>query len=336
MIKRSQAPRAGLVVGVVLSALAELGCPAVAHATEAESVTLEEDNSAAAPKAAAKDKDDEESKVKRVVAPYSMPWQLRPVLPITMARLDNTFAFYGTNGFTSVNDITVSYRIIPRVAALVRLGVAGDNPPLYSGSFGFVNPLIGAQVGFWPVKGLKVGAFLGFTLPIGMGGGTQPNQGSQETMVAAMYAHSGFDNPLFMPDYFTVWPGLDVAYVTHGFTAQLELSLPILSKARGPQTEKSNVVDLTTGLHLGYFFLPYLSAGLDFRYQRWLSDPDFVANDPTGYSRDNITIEPGFRFHVPISDTVMFQPGLALAFGLDQPMSGAGYKILRLDFPITF
>jgi hypothetical protein len=343
MNKRSIAPRAGLVSGVVLAAAAELVLPAVAHATEAESVTLEEDSSSPAAKPAEKDKDKDKDKeeptIKRVVAPYSLPWQLRPVLPMTMARLDNSFAFYGVNGTTIVNDLSVSYRIIPRIAVLVHIATAGSSPPPATpggGSFGFVNPLIGAQAGFWPVKGLKIGAFLGFTLPLGMGGGTDPNQGSVNTNYAAMLARSGFDNPLFMPDYFAIWPGLDVAYVTHGFTAQFEMSLPIMNKVRGPQTEKLSNVDMTIGLHAGYFIFDWWSAGLDFRYERWLTDSAIVKTDPTGEIRDLATIEPGVRFHVPINENVMFRPGLAMAFGLDQPMAGSNYKILRLDLPFTF
>jgi hypothetical protein len=322
---------------MVLVGAAELAWPGVAHATEAEDVKLDEDSGEAAkPKAAPAD---QEPTVKHVVAPYSMPWHLRPVLPTTMVRLDNSFAFYGVDGTTIVDDLTVSYRIIPRIAVLARLAMVNASPPpsvFGGGAFGFANPLIGGQAGFWPVKALKVGLFLGFTLPIGMGGGTAPSQASLNTLDAARLARSGFDNALYMPDYLTVWPGIDVAYVTHGFTAQAEMSLPVMNRVRGPQTEKSSNVDLTLGLHAGYFIFPFMSAGLDFRYQRWLSTPRFVADDPTGDIRDLTTIEPGVRFHVKVTENVTFRPGLAMAFGLDNPMSGSQYKILRIDLPFTF
>lgn len=334
-MKPWKASRAGLVLGVVSALGGELLSPAVARATEAENVTLEEDTSAA-PAEKAKTAPTEEEKVKRVVAPYSMPWQLRPVLPSTYVRLDNQFAFYGVDGTTIVNDLTVSYRIIPRISVLARLAVASDSPPTGTGAFGFANPLIGAQAGFWPMKGLKIGLFLGFTLPVGMGGGTDPDKAARETTYAAMLARSGFDNSLYMPDYLTIWPGIDVAYVTHGFTAQFELSLPVMNRVRGPQTEKSSNVDLSLGLHAGYFIFPFMSAGLDFRHERWLSTPRLVAEDPTGEIRDLTTIEPGLRFHVPITDSVTWRPGLAMAFGLDNPMAGAHYKIVRVDLPFTF
>lgn len=329
-------------IGLGVIAAAALARPAVAQATEAESVALDEDSASAAPK----DKDaapapgDDEKNVKQVVAPYSMPWQLRPVLPSTYVRLDNSFAFHGVNGNTIVDDFTFSYRIIPRISVLARLAVTSNSPPPSdlepASAFGFANPVIGAQAGFWPAKGVKLGMFLGFALPLGMGGGVDANEAAQRATWAAMLARSGFDNPLYMPDYFTVWPGLDLAYVTHGVTVQAEISLPIMSRARGPQTEKTTNFDLTMGLHGGYFFLPFLSAGLDLRYQRWLTNAPIVQADATGEVKDTATIEPGVRFHVKLSENVTFRPGAALAFGLDNPMSGSHYKILRLDLPLTF
>ncbi len=331
-----------IALGVITAAA--LARPSVAQATEAESVSLDEDSASAA----AKDKDKEEAtaaasdekNVKQVVAPYSMPWHLRPVLPSTYVRLDNSFAFYGVNGKTIVDDFTFSYRIIPRISVLARLAVTSSSPPPSAleskGAFGFANPVIGAQAGFWPAKGFKLGMFLGFALPIGMGGGIDPDEAAQHATWAAMLARSGFDNPLYMPDYFTVWPGLDVAYVTHGVTVQAEISLPIMSRARGPQSEKTTNFDLTMGLHGGYFIFPFLSAGLDLRYQHWLTDAAIVQADPTREVKDTATIEPGVRFHVKVSEKVTFRPGAALAFGFDNPLAGSSYKILRLDLPFTF
>lgn len=344
MAKLGKIRRAELVLGLGVVAAGALIRPAVAHATEAESVSLEEDSGTPAAKDKDKDKEDkpasgdEEKGPRQVVAPYSLPWQLRPVLPSTYVRLDNSFAFYGVAGHTIVDDFTFSYRIIPRISVLARLAITQNTPPAGGGdsAFGFANPMIGAQAGFWPVKSVKVGLFLGFALPVGMGGGLNAVEASQQATWAAMRARSGFDNPLYMPDYFTVWPGVDVAWVSHGVTVQAEFSLPIMSRARGPQSEKTTNFDFTMGLHGGYFILPYFSAGLDLRYQHWLTNSEVVLADPSGSSKDIATIEPGLRFHVKLGDTVTFRPGVALAFGLDNPLSGSSYKILRLDLPITF
>ena len=116
----------------------------------------------------------------------------------------------------------------------------------------------------------------------------------------------------------------------------LEEAFTIMSRARGPQSEKTTNFDLTMGLHGGYFIFPFLSAGLDLRYQHWLTDAPIVQADPTREVKDTATIEPGVRFHVKLSEKVTFRPGAALAFGFDNPLASSSYKILRLDLPLTF
>ncbi|HTQ08244.1 MAG TPA: hypothetical protein VMI54_30530 [Polyangiaceae bacterium] len=327
-----------LVLGAALVAAVELASPAPAHATEAEQVTLEEDSSAQAPKPKPEPASEDEPKVKRNVARYSLPWELRPVLPVNLARLDNTFAFYGVGGTTIVEQASASYKVIQRLAILAKLTVANDAPPNGPGAFGFANPLIGAQAGFWPAKSLKLGLFLGFTLPVGMGGGAPADPGQVEAIHAAMLARSGFDNPLFMPDYLTTWPGIDIAYVTHGFTVQAETSVALMGRVRGPYNERNANADFTLGLHAGYFIFPWWSAGLDLRYERWLTTPAFInaENDPSGDLRDVATAEVGARFHVKVTDDITWRPGLSMAFGIDDPMAGASYKVVHVDLPFQF
>jgi len=324
-----------LVFGVALVAAA-LCSSAQAHATEAEQVTLDEDTSAKTSKPAPAPAAEEEPKEVKRVARYSLPWELRPVTPMSYVRLDNSFAFYGVGGTTVVEQLSASYKIIPRISVLAKLTVANDAPPTGAGTFGFANPLIGAQAGFWPAKSLKLGLFLGITVPVGMGGGYPVDPRQEETEHAAMLARSGFEDPLFMANYFGSWPGIDFAYVTHGFTGQAEVSLPIMNKVRGPINERSTTAELQLGLHAGYFIFPWLSAGLDLRHARWLSTPLFVRADTSGVLKDNTTLEVGARFHVKITDDITWRPGLSMAFGLDDPMSGASYKVVHIDLPFQF
>jgi hypothetical protein len=329
-----------LVVGFALSA-ALVAAPGVAHATKAEKVTLDED-SGPAPKPSedepAKTESDEPPKVKRVVPPYSLPWQLRPVLPTTMLRSDTSFAFHGVDGSTIVSGIYGSYKIMPHLGAFAKIAVAESSPPTGTnpGGFGFANPLLGANVGLWPAKGIKLGMSLGFTLPVGSGTSNSADRGAQFTNIYAMYARSGFDNALFMPDYLSILPGVDVAWVTKNLTLQAEINIVFLSKVRGIQQLKSALQDFSMGLHAGYFFYPWLSAGLDFRWQNWLSTPRYVQQELSHDSRNSLTFGLGPRFHMKLSDTLRFRPGLSMSFGLDQPMSSSHYKIVQLDLPFSF
>ncbi len=337
MMTRSYTPRAAtgmrLTLGVALALVAGLGCPSLARATDALPVSLEEDSSAAAPK---KEEPEDDKPKKRVVAPYSLPWGLRPAVPQNLIRSDTSFAFYGVDGATIVSEVGASFKILSRVALLAKVGFAEDSPPTGAGGFGLFNPLLGAQVGFWPAKSLRIGAFLGVTIPVGLGGGVEPDPGSARVNAAAMLARSGMDNPLFMPDYLTAWPGLDIAYVTKGFTVQGEMSIAFLTKVRGPTTEKSSNVDLSMGLHLGYFLFPFVSVGADLRHQRWLTNVSYVARDPSRDIRDVTTLALGPRAHINLSDTLRFRPGISMSFGLDRPMASSRYKIVQIDLPFNF
>lgn len=330
-----------LLLGLALTLAALVAAPRVAQATKAEKVTLDED-SGPTPKPAeeepAKPDTEEPPKVKRVVPPYSLPWQLRPVLPTTMLRSDTSLAFYGVDGSSLVSIISGSYKFNPHIGMFAKLAVAESSPPTgtNAGGFGLANPLLGGNVGLWPAKGLKLGLSLGLTVPVGSGSSSSADKGAQNTNLAAMYARSGFDNALFMPDYFSILPGVDLAWVTRNLTLQGELNVVFLTKVRGLQTLKSNNQDFSMGLHAGYFFFPFLSAGVDFRWQNWISTPRHVQDDPSHDSRNNMTLGLGPRFHMKLSDDLKFRPGLSMSFGLDQPMAGSHYKIIQLDLPFFF
>ena len=92
------------------------------------------------------------------------------------------------------------------------------------------------------------------------------------------------DNAMFLVNDFAVFPGVDFAYVSHGFTAQVEATLFQLWRVKGdkgptPKNPDSSKTNLTMGLHIGYFFIPQLSVGAEIRHQRFLSTPLAVKND---------------------------------------------------------
>lgn len=89
-------------------------------------------------------------------APYSLPFQLRPVTVSTLARLDTSFGPYqntlAQGGFATVSELSGSWRIPgtgagPKtgLAPIVKLTMAYDSPPgTATGGLAFVNPLVGA------------------------------------------------------------------------------------------------------------------------------------------------------------------------------------------------
>ncbi|HNN50078.1 MAG TPA: hypothetical protein PKO07_03595 [Pseudomonadota bacterium] len=77
--------------------------------------------------------------------PYSLPFGLRPIVPVTVLRLDTVFAFYQQNiaaagqperyenGFAGVFLPTIGYRFTPSWMGIVRFGMVGNRPPRITG-----------------------------------------------------------------------------------------------------------------------------------------------------------------------------------------------------------
>lgn len=275
-------------------------------------------------------------------APYSLPWQLRPAMAVSVVRSDTTVAMYEKPGkepgsaaegtYTVASMLLASYKVTPEFAPFLRLGVV--NTP---DGTGVTNLATGATLAV-PLGGaVRVAMFLGVAIPIGSGGGDAPDAKVLGAVRSGVLARSAMDNAMFAVNDLTVFPGIDVAYVAHGLTVQIEATFLALSRVQGEKAQKdASKTNFTTGLHVGYFFQPWLSAGAELRYQRWFGAPAAVAADATGDSRDNVSFAIGPRGHFKVGSRVWLRPGIAYARGLDLPMSKAGYNMVQIDLPVVF
>jgi hypothetical protein len=291
--------------------------------------------------------------------PYSLPWQLRPAVVGNVVRSDTAFAFYKDaagkeSGYSVASMLLFSYKLSENFAPLIRLGVAGNAPPLNVKASGvdidraqnFLNPVIGATYAMKPAKPLRLAFFLGVTLPIGGGGGDNPDvSNAQANAPYGIRARSAMDNAMFSVNDFTIFPGVDLAYVASGFTIQVEATLLQLMRVKGdagpkPKNPDKSKTNLTMGLHVGYFIIPQLSIGAEIRHQRFLSTPQGVKDDnaaaaPLGV-RDQTTWAIGPRGHFKLGESVWFRPGVAFSMPIDDPMSKFKYKVVQLDLPVAF
>jgi hypothetical protein len=282
-------------------------------------------------------------------APYSLPFQLRPVVASTALRSDSSLASYenakAQPGFAVVSSLVGSLRIPGTgdkpgtgLAPLIKLTVVNDSPPgTATGGFAFVNPLVGASYALSLGSGWRASGFLGVTIPIGMGGGDTPDKGALDARTVGPIARADMDNSLFAVNDLAIIPGIDLAYVAYGFTAQVEATLFQLERVRGsaaqPEASKTN---LTAGFHAGYFFIPNLSFGAEVRYQRWLNAPIAVDKDKPGTSVDMVSLGFGPRLHFQVG-SVWLRPGVAFTRGFDHPMTSPGnYNVVQLDVPVVF
>lgn len=275
--------------------------------------------------------------------PYSLPWQLRPVVAGNVIRSDTTLALYespttGDSGSTIASMLLASYKIASDLAPLFRVGVVSSSPPkgAVEGAAGVTNPLLGLTYAPKIHPDLKLALFFASTIPIGAGGGLTFDRNVGAAMAAGMPARSAMDNAMFAVNYQTTIPGIGFAYVANGFTAQIEGTVLVLTKTRGPKAADDSNVNFTSGLHLGYFIVPMLSVGAELRHQRWFTTPTPVKNDATRATRDNATVAIGPRFHFKLGETTWLRPGVSFAMPLDDPMSKSKYKIFQLDIPFAF
>lgn len=276
---------------------------------------------------------------------YSLPWQLRPVMPANVVRSDTAIAFYepegqDSGGTTVASMLLVSYKVTPELAPLVRLGIANDNPPDADAKTALQNPVLGAIYGIKPSDQTRLGLFLGVALPFGSGGGNvDPTDEDQVRALATqsrgVLARSAMDNAMFSPSHLTVFPGVGFAFLAGGWTAQIEATILFLNRVKGDEQEGDGLlINSTYGAHVGYFLLPLLSLGAELRYQRLLKKRDDVAS---GDARlDNLTVAAGPRLHLQLGESTWFRPGIAYARGLDDRMSSDDYHIVQVDLPLAF
>lgn len=274
------------------------------------------------------------------VARYSLPLQLRPAAVVNVVRVDTAHAMFDDmagGSSTTATMVLGSYKLTPDIAAFVRLGTVRNDPAARARAWSIVNPALGVAYGGRIGRSLRYAAMLATALPLGMGGGNDGDPSRAAGARAAILARSALDNAMFALNDLVLFPGFDLAYVEGNLTVQAEVTLLQLFRVRGDAVQPDELkTNFTTGLHVGYFVTPWISAAGELRYQRWLSTPASVTADPTGASRDALTVSVGARFHLEVAPKTILRPAIAYTRGLDDPMASRDYHIVHVDVPFVF
>jgi hypothetical protein len=272
--------------------------------------------------------------------PYSLPWLLRPVVPASVVRVDETLAFFedpasGSSGGTFVTSLIATWRINPRWVPVFRETFIHNDPPTGANpsASAFSNPLLGINHLRPLGRDWRFSGFFASTIPIGSGGGDDADPGRAAAQSAAIPARSSMDNALFAVNYWTVIGGLGVARVTRGLTLQGEVTVLQLFRVRGPETQDEARTNFTAGVHAGHFFSPRFSLGGEVRMQRWLTNAAPVRNDPS--AREQLTFGVGPRFHFKVG-AHWVRPGISYTRAFDDPMERQGYDVIQVDVPVAF
>src|SRR5205085_10209992 len=131
---------------------------------------------------------------------------------------------HGNIGIAEVTSLSATYQLASGWAPMLRLGFVGNNAhgaALDGASFG--NPIVGATY-TRTANTRRLALFAGLALPVGAGGGNDPDRRAAKANAASLAARPA-DEAMFEVNYATAIAGADVAYVEHGFTAQAEATL---------------------------------------------------------------------------------------------------------------
>jgi len=271
-------------------------------------------------------------------APYSLPWLLRPAVPATVVRVDETSAFYddpasGRSGSTNVTSLIASYKLGPHWAPLARVSFVKNDAPVGASGHGFSNPVLGINY-FHPLRdGWRWTALLASSLPIGSGGGDTPDVGAAAAMPAGATARSAMDNTLYAVNYWGLVGGLGLSRIARQLTLQAETTVFQLTRVRGAVSQDKTRTNLTAALHVGHFFGPRLSLGAELRMQRWLTDAAPVRANAK--AREQLTFAVGPRLQLKAGDHLI-RPGVSYTRAFDDPMAARSYGIVQLDVPVVF
>jgi hypothetical protein len=250
----------------------------------------------------------------------SLPWQLHSVTTSNVVQTDSAAAVFrdsqGNIDIAATTALSTSYQLTDRWAPMIRLGFVGNNAPgaaLDGTSFG--NPIAGATYTRALTDTRRLALFAAVSIPVGSGGGNDPDPRAAKTNAAAITARPA-DGAMFEVNYATAILGADVAYVRRGFTAQAEATLLQGVRVRGDKTAAgtdSFRTRATLGVHLGMFLGRHVSVGADLDYRRSLTTLDTMtgAEDPA-----TLTGSIGARVHVRIG-AVSIHPGLSYTRGFD-------------------
>lgn len=269
-----------------------------------------------------------------------MPWMLRPVAAANVVRADMVFAFSKARDTQPILFLG-SIKVRPNLAVIARFGFIRNTPAGGESATAFVNPAVGALYALPLGKSFKASFFAGTTIPIGQGGGNEPNMARRgANLPSGIFGRASVDNALFQINYMTPIVGADIAYVGNDMTVQLEATVLELIRVRGEEVDKDAAkTNLVFGLHFGYFPIPQMSLSAELRYQYWASNPAFEAmNNPD--IMDNWTLGFGPRAHIKLNEKMWLRPGVSLTLGLDLPTgfagTGAEYKLVQVDVPFFF
>lgn len=264
---------------------------------------------------------------------YSLPWGLRPAIAPNALRSDSSYAVSDPTK-TFVSTLLGGAKFAPNLGAYGKIALTHNNPVTGPTANAVSNPFFFLLYTPEVAKGMRLPVMFGFTLPVGSGGGDNPDVPDKAAQAAAIPTRSAMENALYAVNFFTLTQGVGYAWIKDRLTLQVEATLLESIRARGGQVEKDAFrLNSTYGAHAGYAVLDMLTLSVEVRYQCWLTNaaPVKVADS----NRDTLTLGGGVRMNIPVGK-ITLRPGFAYFAPLDDPMRKSNTQLFTFDLPILF
>jgi hypothetical protein len=250
----------------------------------------------------------------------SLPLQLRYVTDRNVLHVDSAVAVFrdpqGNLDVSETTALSASYRLADGWASTIRLGFgANDAPGAALDGVTVGNPIVGATH-TRTTGSRRLALFAAVAIPIGSGGGNDPDPRAAKTNAASITARPN-DEVMFAVDDATAIIGADVAYTKRGVTAQAEASLLQSVRVRGDETTGTDAfrTRVAMGAHVGMYLGRHLSLGGDLEYRRGLDD-DLAT----------LTASIGTRVHFDVGEA-SFHPGLWYTRGVSNQTNAVAIAI---------
>ena len=270
---------------------------------------------------------------------YSLPFQLRSAAPKTGVRLDTIVApyeFEGSHALEAVVLASTQIRLLEHLFVTARWGF--DDNRIGNGArnrTGITNPSFGVSVPVALGPMFRFAASTSIAIPISTGGGENPDPDAVLLQRQAALARAAMENGTFLLNEVAVPTGLSLAFITGGFTAQIDWTVISSGRVKGPANGHDGArINTTMGAFLGYYVIPELSLGTEFRYQYFIIAPAAVSNGMQ--SRENMSAGLGARLDLELSDTMRARPGICYSVGLAGQLAEQSFKMVQFDIPIVF
>ena len=271
---------------------------------------------------------------------------MRPAIAPTLARIESSVGIRN-DGVAAATLFTAGEAIVPAtVGYYVRFGMTNSsltstNAEVNNATATAIsNPLLMLLYTPELIKGLRLSVLAACTLPVGTGGGNMPSALPASSIATGIPTRSAMDNALFAVNYATPILGLGLALIKWKFTFQAEATVLQLIRVHGESTRAASDAmrtNFTSGLSVGYLVHPLLTASAELHYQHWLSAPNLLS-PPNGVAPapNQLSFEVGVRTNIALSRTILARPGLSFGMGIGGAMADRDYKVIHIDFPITF